>query len=309
MGVLAVASAVFAVAAGIAYMLPRYMKRYIVVSAMRLTSKPSDKTLPWRAKVLPHTESLKQIAPNVWTLVGTLPAAGPKLPRRMVVCRLAGTQQLWIHSPVCISEPVEKQLLSLGRVAYIVVPNEMHRLDAHAWSERFPDAKVVCPRAAKRFVSRAVNVHDEAEAVFPEYSPTTPATTSLVPIQYIAPKGVYRDFGELVYLLRHEESQSHSLIFCDLLFNLDPAEPGIDPALVTIGSACGLGCTAIGRLCVVSDGAVARRWFEDDIVRAVETMRVVHVSVAHGNDLDAEDHAAVAAVLRKCAPSFEKAIE
>ncbi|KAI9339954.1 hypothetical protein BDR26DRAFT_1007684 [Obelidium mucronatum] len=310
MGAVAVLFTILAAIGGLVYLLPRQAKRHVAVFFVRLTTPAPDASVAWKLKVLPHSASLKASAPNVFSLVGTLPANGPRLQRRMVVCRLADSDSgaLWIHSPVCCSDDIKRAIAALGAVAWIVVPNEMHRLDAAAWAAAFPAAKVVCPRAARRRVAAAVRVDAACEDVFPEYAPDADADAA---VAWVAPKGLYADAGELVYLLKHADSPgpTHSLVVADLFFNIDPAAPDVDPALITIGSACGFGCTAIGRFMFVKESAIARKWAETELAEIARKRKVTHVSLAHGDDLITKDQDSdvIVRALRKCASTFEKA--
>ncbi|KAJ3029521.1 UNVERIFIED_CONTAM: hypothetical protein HDU68_011914 [Siphonaria sp. JEL0065] len=307
MGVIAILFTFVAIVGGVIYATPRNIKRHVAVFVVRLTSSAPDASLPWKAKVLPHSPTLKTTAHNVWSLVGTLPPNGPKLQRRMTIAKLSNGR-LVVHSPVCCHQTLLDQIKAIGNVEFIIIPNEMHRLDAAAWATEFPEAKVVCPKNSQQQVEKAVKVHQTCEEAFPEYSSTSNSAT-YNGISYVMPKGLYPDSGELVYLIKHENASTHSLIVCDLFFNIDPTTPDVDPALVTIGSACGFGCTAIGRFMFVKDKAVARKWAETELCDVATKLKVTHVSVAHGEDLVAksDDSVAIVKAIRKAAATFEKA--
>ena len=43
-----------------------------------------------------------------------------------------------------------------GPIAFLIVPNRFHRPDARIYKDRYPDAKVVCPRSAANVVAKVV---------------------------------------------------------------------------------------------------------------------------------------------------------
>ncbi|KAJ3298364.1 hypothetical protein HDU79_010950 [Rhizoclosmatium sp. JEL0117] len=307
MGLIAVLFTTLGVLAGLLYVVPRWLKRRVAVTAMRTWTPVPDAAVHWKMKVFLHSPALKQVAPNVWTLVASLPPNGPRMKRRMVVVRTE--QGLCVHSPICVNQSVKDELNSLGKVASIIVPNEMHRLDAAAWAREYPDAKVVCPSKAITQVSKAVKVSQTVEDTFTKYDPSKSVQNDR--ILYMEPKGLYPDAGELVYFVKHEGSpnNAHSLIMCDLLFNIDPTSNDCDPILLTIGTACGFGCTAIGRFMFVENKDVARKWAEEELAEAARKLNVLHISVAHGDDLVARECDASVKTLRRAASTFQKAHE
>lgn len=55
---------------------------------------------------------------------------------------------LLVHSPAPPSEGLVKQLVDLGEVSWLVVPNCFHHLGTPAAAAAFPDAKILGPRSA-----------------------------------------------------------------------------------------------------------------------------------------------------------------
>src|SRR4029453_16485173 len=49
-----------------------------------------------------------------------------------------------------------------GRPAFLVVPNDHHRLDAKAWKERYPQLRVVAPNGSRAKVEQVVRVDTTA---------------------------------------------------------------------------------------------------------------------------------------------------
>lgn len=74
--------------------------------------------------------------------------------------------KLWVHSPVAVDETTKSEIDALGTVAWIVVPNDMHRMDAPIWKENYPNARIICPESAVKKVSKKVPVDGTAEEEF-----------------------------------------------------------------------------------------------------------------------------------------------
>jgi len=50
-----------------------------------------------------------------------------------------------------------------GQIAFVIVPNDHHRLDAAAYKARYPEARVICPAGARAKIEQKVKV-DATEA-------------------------------------------------------------------------------------------------------------------------------------------------
>jgi hypothetical protein len=116
-----------------------------------------------RDKKIQRHGDFQQLAENLWTLEGELPH-GP-LPRTMTVYRMKDGG-LWIHSAIALEDEYLRKLEQLGKPAYLVVPNTMHRMDAGFYKEAFPQIKVVCPEGAREKVEKEVRVDATCEVAF-----------------------------------------------------------------------------------------------------------------------------------------------
>jgi len=78
---------------------------------------------------------------NIWIAEGgtvsffTLPYS-----TRMTIIRLSGNQ-LWVHSPVRLTEALKAEVCALGEVTYLIAPNHLHHLFLQDWIEAFPQAQ------------------------------------------------------------------------------------------------------------------------------------------------------------------------
>lgn len=200
----------------------------------------------WDRHVLPHGP-LDPIAPGLWQVTGSLPKS--PLPRNMQVWR-SPSRELLIHSAVCLDAEEMTKLEALGKVRWIVVPCGLHRLDALPYRERYPDALMLCPAAARDKVEEVVAIDGLCEEVLPAIGVTVHQPKGLKPF-------------ELHYLLPLEDG-SKALLVTDALFNLGRSQPkGFGGLLLKwMGSVGPLGMTRIGRWLLLKDRAQWKTYLE-----------------------------------------------
>jgi len=218
-------------------------------------------------QTLPHGE-LVQLAENLWWVMGDLPNMGLK--RSMTVARTT-TGELVLHSAIAMDEDGMAQLEDLGRLAYLVVPNGWHRLDAPRYKARYPGLQVICPSKSRDFVEKKLPVD-----------------------------GTYDDFRELGESVRleHFDAERHvegamvvrsedglSLVFADSLFNLDH-QPGLYWFVYgrLLGATGGPRVTAIAR--VMMRLSRSRKPFREYLARYAEGGEVVRLVPGHGAVVD-----------------------
>ena len=213
----------------------------------------------WDEQVFPHGE-FAPLTPELWAVQGSLPRS--PLPRTMLVYRYA-PERLLIYSAVALEPAAMARLEALGRPDLILIPNSLHRLQAGAYLERYPDARVICPEAARAHVEALVPVHATAEATLPGLG-----------LACHAPPGVKP--GELVYELPLEGGVA--LLFTDLLFNLSH-RPGCSGWILRLlGSTGFFGVTRIGKALALQDRAAFADWLRTQAERSDVRL----ISVAHG---------------------------
>ncbi|MEO8153188.1 MAG: hypothetical protein ABI605_08975 [Rhizobacter sp.] len=113
--------------------------------------------------VLPHGK-LSEIDDNILTVVGQLHMPLTDLPRRMTVVRLKDGR-LVIFSAIALDEDEMASIEEYGRPAFLIVPNDIHRLDAKTWYDRYPHMEVVTPEGSLAKVEEVVGV----DSVVPEF--------------------------------------------------------------------------------------------------------------------------------------------
>ena len=105
------------------------------------------------------TIDLRAIAENLWVVDGTIQMPPGPLPRRMTIARLS-SGDLVVFSAIALDDDAMAEVETLGRPAFLVVPNAFHREDAPEWKKRFPAMQVVAPELARSAVEEVIRVDD-----------------------------------------------------------------------------------------------------------------------------------------------------
>jgi hypothetical protein len=153
--------------------------------------------------VLPHGK-LTRLEDNVLSVTGTMhmPPMG-EVERRMTVVRLADGR-LVVWSAIALDEAQMQELERFGRPAYMIVPGDLHRMDARAWKDRYPQLVVVAPAAAREKVEAVVPV-DATEVDFGDPK-----------VRFLTVPGT----GEREAALLVEGTGGTTLVLNDLIFDL-----------------------------------------------------------------------------------------
>jgi hypothetical protein len=109
-----------------------------------------------RWKVLPHGK-LTAIGNDILTVTGDIPMPLGKFKRRMTVVRLEDSR-LVIFSAIALDEAEMHGLENYGTPAFLIVPNDKHRLDTKIWKDRYPAMQVIAPAGARENIEQVVAV-------------------------------------------------------------------------------------------------------------------------------------------------------
>ncbi len=83
---------------------------------------------------------MRKLADNLWVFDGkAVKFLGLPFTTRMTVIRL-DNGDLWIHSPIKLSNLIQQQLEQLGVIRYLIAPNHLHHLFLGEWQQEYPDA-------------------------------------------------------------------------------------------------------------------------------------------------------------------------
>jgi hypothetical protein len=158
--------------------------------------------------VLPH-DRLVRLDDNLLTVQGDLPMPLGEFPRRMTVARLKDGR-LVIFSAIALDEPEMKAIEAFGRPAFLIVPSDIHRMDAKIWKDRYPDIFVVAPEGAKDRVEQVVPVN------------ATHAELRDSRVRYVTVPGT--DEGEAALIV--QTATGTTLVLNDLIWNVHD-RPGL----------------------------------------------------------------------------------
>ena len=106
--------------------------------------------------VLPHGK-LSRLDDNLLSVTGDLHMPVGDVERRMTVVRLA-SGQLVIYSAIALDEAEMNALENFGQPSYLIVPNDIHRMDAKIWKDRYPELTVLAPAGVRKKVDSVVTV-------------------------------------------------------------------------------------------------------------------------------------------------------
>ena len=153
-------------------------------------------------KVLPHGR-LTPIEDNILTVVGDIPMPVGDMKRRMTVVRLRDGR-LVIFSAVALDEEEMRTLEEFGQPAFLVVPNEHHRLDSKIWKDRYRAIQVITPHFARDKVEKIVPV-DATSADFndPDVALITVPGTHEAALEVRGPNGTTLVLNDVVGNMRN----------------------------------------------------------------------------------------------------------
>jgi Domain of unknown function (DUF4336) len=93
---------------------------------------------------------LKEFGPDIWIASGPdVSVAGFHYPSRMVIIKLA-SGDLFILSPIQLSQDIRGKLHSIGQVQHVVAPNSLHHLFLSEWRRAYPEAKFYAPPGLRK---------------------------------------------------------------------------------------------------------------------------------------------------------------
>lgn len=225
---------------------------------------PTDPTA-WN--VLPHGP-LEKLSDNLWHVSGNLSFG--TLRRAMTIAKRSDGG-LVVHSAIAMNDHEMKEIEKLGELAYLIVPNDIHRLDAPRYKARYPGIRVYVPRGGKKKIEDVVAVDGTYED-FP-----ADAAVSLLPLAGV---------GDAEGVMRVESPDGVTLVFNDAVFNMDAKKDFLGWLFTTmLGSAPGPRVSRLGKAFLVKDRAA----FKADLLRLASTPRLVrvivsHEKIAHGKD-------------------------
>ena len=190
------------------------------------------------------------------------------LPRRMTVVRLHDSR-LVVWSAIALDDAAMATFEAFGRPAFLVVPNDHHRLDAKAWKNRYPELKVIAPEGAREKIANVVAV----DTTSPDFG--DPGVT------FVTVPGTRAHEAALV--VRRERGTT--LVLNDLVGNIHAAS-GIDGWLLRLAGFAGddAQIPRVVKMALVKDAADLRA----QLLEWAELPGLRRIIVSHGDPIESE---------------------
>lgn len=225
---------------------------------------------------------IERLSERLWRVEGSLPSM--PLARVMAIARRSDGG-LVVHNAIALDDAAMAEIDAWGPVVAIVVPNGYHRLDARPFHDRYPSARVVCPRGARSRVAQVVPVtgsYDDEPADAAVAFETLDGTAA----------------GEGVMLVRDEAGVA--LVFNDILFNMPHRGGGTGFVLRWIlASTGGPRVPRIARWFLTKDKPALRAHLE----RLASTPALRRIVVSHHEVIDRDPARVLREVAAALAPS------
>ena len=217
--------------------------------------------------VLPHGK-LTPIDDGMLTVEGRIKMPLMDLPRRMTVVRLHDSR-LIVWSAIALDDAAMATFEAFGRPAFLVVPNDHHRLDAKAWKNRYPELKVIAPEGAREKIADVVAV----DTTSPDFG--DPGVT------FVTVPGTRAHEAALV--VRRERGTT--LVLNDLVGNIHAAS-GIDGWLLRLAGFAGddAQIPRVVKMALVKDAADLRA----QLLEWAELPGLRRIIVSHGDPIESE---------------------
>ena len=217
--------------------------------------------------VLPHGK-LTEVDDGLLTVVGNIHMPLGDFPRRMTVVRLSDGR-LVVWSAIALDEDEMLALERYGRPAFLVVPNDHHRLDAPIWKQRYPELVVVAPAGSRDKVAQALPV----ETSSPEFG--DPA------LQWFVVPGTRENEAALLV----HRSAGDTLVLNDIVANIRHPS-GFGGWLLRLAGFAGDApqIPAVAQLAMVKDKEALRT----QLLEWSEIASLRRILVSHGEPIDVD---------------------
>jgi hypothetical protein len=217
------------------------------------------------AWTVPPHKPIEQLETNLWRVEASM--KNPPLERVMTIAKLS-TGGIVVHSVVALDEAQMKELESFGPVKYIVVPNGWHRLDAAGYKERFPEARVLAPKASRKKVEQVVKVDGTLEEL----------------VDRDVKLAVVEGTRGLEAMMTVTSGDRVTLVFSDVIFNM-PHKTGLKGFVLkhVMASSGGPKVTRIGRTFLIKDKQAFAAQLEQLAAQNVTRIVVAHNEVISVN--------------------------
>ena len=228
----------------------------------------SDTETSWR--VLEHGP-LSALSENLWHASGALSFG--TLRRNMTIAKRAD-DTLVVHSAIAMNDAEMKAIEKLGNLAFLIVPNGWHRLDAVKYKRRYPQLKVFAPAGAKERVGKIMRV----DGVYEDFPNDDVVKLETLP-----------GIGEAEGVMTVRSGDGTTLVLNDVMFNMDTKKDFPAWFFTTLmGSAPGPRISRLIKVLMVKNRTDLRAALE----RLANTPNLQRLVVAHEKIATGSDAAA-----------------
>lgn len=160
----------------------------------------------------------KKVGPEIWIVDGDTVDMSFKLftvpfSTRMTIVRLQN-HDLWLHSPIHLTDELREEIDKLGTVKHLVAPNKLHYVFIEEWSRAYPQASVWAAKGLEKHFSKSTGIK-KFTLLEKNSSPEWSKEINYLPFQGSA------YIEELVFF----HQQSDTLILTDLIENIELNKP------------------------------------------------------------------------------------
>ncbi len=222
---------------------------------------------------------IEKLSENLWRVQGPVP--GSPLSRVMTVVRLEDAR-LVIHNGIAMNLQSMAELETWGQPTFLIVPGAYHRLDARAYTARYPDLAVIAPAGSTERVNKVVGVDEDYDSFA-----DTPEV-SLAHLEGTADR-------EGVMIVRSDDGAT--VVFNDIVFNM-PHQTGMGGIVLRFVTASSGGpkVSRLARMLFIKDaGALAIH-----LERLADTPDLKRIIVSHHETITGD----VRGILREVAGSL-----
>tara|TARA_Y100000389_G_scaffold202866_1_gene249524 strand:- start:437 stop:1126 length:690 start_codon:yes stop_codon:yes gene_type:complete len=221
---------------------------------------------------------IKTISPNLF-FVDDVRSKSP-IGRRMTIIRLKN-DELALHSPIYLKGTTKANLDSLGKVVYILVPNEWHTLDTKRVYEQYPTSKIITPLDSTEKLSTKFIVSGTYEKDWDV------AISEKIEVYLI--QGLKKP--EAVFF----HNSSKTLIVADLFFNFSNKDfSGITKILMGLNQATRFGTTRFYQWSMVKNKSV----FKSSLEEMNTKWNIDRVIMGHGRIVEANGHKLISTAIQ-----------
>ncbi len=204
----------------------------------------------------------------VFDFAQVLPPFGLVLPARMSALTLA-SGRVALVSPIPIDEAMAAQIAALGEVSYLIAPNLLHHMYLGEAQRRYPNARVLAPRALRK-KRPDLRIDLTLEESLPE------ELTRAVDVRLVAGAPALDEF---VFFHR----ATRTLVVTDLVFNIEQPRGWLAHLVFFVAGTRKRFAASRAIRFMVKDRARCAASMQEILAFPFETLVMAHGSIVRGD--------------------------